>query len=435
MDFFDRLFDPLVPLLGVGVVNLLIALIILIAGYIIAKLIERAVVALLGRTDLDDRVARAMDSSPDAEPSVERSVGRFVFYLIMLFALIAAFDRLGLNFIVEPLNQLIASIIAFIPNLIAAVVILAVGYVLARVVKGLVTQLARGLGADRLARRVGLGLSLSQLAGTLVYALVLIPAIIAALNALEIEAISEPATQMLQTFLNAIPALFGAALLLVIAYFVGRVVADIISDLLAGLGFNQFVERLGLSRIAPATPGMAMPVTRTPAEIVGTIVLVAVMLFAAMEAARLVEFDFLAEIIATFLAFGGRLLLALVILAIGFYLANLARDLVLSSGGKYAGLTARLARWAVLIFTAAIALKQLGVADTIINLAFGLTLGAIALAAALAFGLGARDVAGHETERLVNDLRSNPPPPPPRTGPSMPPPEATIPPDPDAPQL
>jgi len=414
MDFFDRLFDPLVPVLGVGVVNLLIALIILIVGYIIAKLIERAVIALLERTGIDDRLARAMDSSPDAEPSVERATGRFVFYLIMLFVLIAFFRRLGLGFITDPLNQLIAEIAAFVPNLIAAIIIVAVGYLLARIVRGLVTQLARGLGADRLARRVGLGLSLSQLIGTLVYALILIPAIIAALNALEIQAISEPASQMLQTFLNAIPALFGAGLLLVVAYFVGRVVADIVSDLLAGLGFNQYTERFGLSRVTAETTA------RTPAEVVGSLVLVAIMLFAAMEAARLIGFVFLATIIADFLAFGGRLLLALIILAIGFYLANLARELVLSSGGKYAGLTARLARWAVLIFSGAIALKQLGVADAIINLAFGLTLGAIALALALAFGLGARDVAGREAERLVDDLRSNPPPPPPRTGAAMP---------------
>lgn len=422
MDFFDQLFAPLVPLLGVGVVNLLIALIILIGGYIVAKLIERAVIAILSRTSLDDRLARAMESDPATEPSVERAIARFVFYLIMLFVLIAAFRRLGLDFITEPLNQLIAEMAAFIPNLIAAIIIVAVGYLLARIVRGLVTQLARGLGADRLARRLGLGLSLSQIIGVLLYALILIPAIIAALNALQIEAISGPATQMLETFLSAIPALFGAALLLIIAYFVGRLVAEIVTDLLSGMGFNQFAERMGLAQIASQTTTV-----RTPAEIVGTIVLTAIMLFAAMEAARLIEFVFLATIIAEFLAFGGRLLLAIIILGIGVYLANLARDLLLGSGGKNATLTAQLARWTVLIFSAAIALRQLGVADDIINLAFGLTLGAIAVAAALAFGLGARDVAGREAERFVNDLRRSPPEPPRPTG--------TIPRDPEMPEL
>lgn len=418
MDILDPLFAPLVPILGAGVVNLLIAVIILVVGYIIAKLIERAVIAVLERTDVDNRLARAMESDPEAEPSVERAIAKFVFYLIMLFVLIAFFRRLGLDFITQPLNQLIASFVAFLPNLIAAAVILGVGYILARIARGLVTQLSRGLGADRLARRVGLGLSLSQLLGVLVYALILIPVIIAALNALDIEAISGPATQMLETFLNAIPGLFGAALLLIIAYFVARVIADIVADLLAGMGFNSLAQRLGLSRITAETaPG------RTPSEIAGFIVLVAIMLFAAMEAARLLGFLFLATIIADFLAFGGRLLLALIIFGIGAYLANLASDLVLSSGGRNAGLTARLARWAILLFSAAIALQQLGVADEIITLAFGLTLGAIAVAAALAFGLGARDVAGREAERLVDDLRSNPPEPPRPTGEAPPDPD------------
>lgn len=424
MDFFDQLFSPLVPILGVGVVNFLIALIILIVGYIIAKLVERAVVAVLMRTDLDNRLARAMNSDPEVEPSVERALARFVFYLIMLFVLIAFFRRLGLDFITAPLNQLIASFVLFLPNLVGAIVIVAVGYLLARIARGLVTQLARGLGADRLAQRVGLGLSLSQLLGVLVYALILIPAIIAALNALEIDAISGPATRMLETFLNAIPGLFGAAFLLAIAYFVGRIIADIVADIVAGMGFNQFAQRMGLTRLTEQAT-----VVRTPAEIVGAIVLVAIMAFASIEAARLLNFDLLASIIAQFLAFGGRLLLAVVIFAIGAYLAGLARDLILGSGGRNAGLMARLAYWAVIIFTGAIALKQLGVADAIINLAFGLTLGAIAVAFALAFGLGARDVAGREAERLVDDLRSNPPEPPRPTG--DPKPDPIIPPDSD----
>ncbi len=416
MDFFDQLFSPLVPILGVGVVNFIIALIILIFGYVLAKLVERAVLAILTRTNLDNRLARAMDSDPATEPSVERAIARFIFYLLMLFVLIAFFRRLGLDFITDPLNRLIVSFADFLPQLIAAVIILAVGYLLARIVRGLVTQLARGLGADRLAQRVGLGLSLSQLLGALVYALILIPAIIAALNALEIEAISGPATRMLETFLTALPALFGAAVLLLIAYFVGRVIADIIADLLAGMGFDRLAARLGFVRLAAQTQ-----TSQSPSRLVAGLALLAIMLFAAMEAARLLGFIFLANIIADFLAFGGRLILAMVIFGIGLYLANLAYDLIRGSGGRNATLMGQLARWALLIFSGAIALQQLGVADEIINLAFGLTLGAIALAFALAFGLGARDVAGREAERLADDLRSNPPEPPRPTAPTVPP--------------
>jgi hypothetical protein len=407
MDFLDELFAPLVPVIGPGLTNILIALLILGIGYVIAKLVELVVVAILRRTSLDDRLARAMGSDPEREMSVEQATGRLVFYIIMLVVLLAFFQRLNLNYLTDPLNRLLVQIVDFIPNLIAAGLILFVGYILARILRGLVTNIAAGLGAERLASRVGLNLSLSRLIGTLVYALILLPAIIAALNALDIEAISTPAMAMLQTMLDAIPGIFGAALLLIVTYFVGRVIADIVADLLAGLGFDDLVSRLGFYNTTTAVAG------RTPSQVAGLLLLVAIMLFAAMEAASLLRFEILATLIAQVIAFGGRLLLALVIVGLGIYLANLAREVVLNSGSRYAVLLSQLARWAILIFTGAIALRHLGVADEIINLAFGLLLGAIAVAAALAFGLGGREIAGRETERLLQRARTSPPPPPP----------------------
>lgn len=414
MDFLDELFAPLAAEVGPGLTNLLIALLILGIGYVFAKLMERLVAALLNRTNLDNRLARSMGSTPTQEPSVEQAIARLVFYLIMLFVLLAVFQRLNWGFITDPLNLLVTRIVDFLPNLIAAAVILAVGYLLARVLRGLVTNIAAGLGAERLGRRLGLNLSLSRLIGTVVYALILIPAIIAALNALDIDAISQPAAAMLQTFLDAIPRIFGAALLLVITYFVGRVIADIVRDLLAGLGFDGWVARLGLYNEATAVT------KRTPSQTAGLLVLVAIMLFAAMEAANLLGFDILAALLAQVIAFAGRLVLALAILALGIYLANLARNVILNSGNRNAGLLAQVARWAILIFAGAIALRQLGVADTIINLAFGLLLGAIAVAAALAFGLGSRELAGREAERMLRDVRTNPPTPPAPTPPAPP---------------
>lgn len=399
MEFLDALTESLNAILGVGLVNLLVALIILIVGYLVAKLIERAIVAILRRTNLDDRLARAVGGEP-AAVSVEEAIGTTIFYVIMLFVLIAFLQQLNLTIVTEPLNNLLNEIFVFLPRLLGAAVILFVGYLLARFLRRLVTNITGRLGVDRLAARVGLARPISNLLGTLVYALILIPTIIAALNALQIEAISAPAATMLQTFLNAIPAVFAAALLLVITYFIARLIAGIVRDLLAGLGFNELVARLGFYRM--------LPTQRPPSEIVATIVLVAIMLFAAIEAANLLGFEILAAIITQFLLFGARVLIAIVVLAIGFYLANLARDLILSSGGENAGLMATIARAAILIFTAAMALRELGLAEDIVNLAFGLTLGAIAVAAALAFGLGSRDIAHREVERLIASVRSEP---------------------------
>jgi hypothetical protein len=103
----------------------------------------------------------------------------------------------------------------------------------------------------------------------------------------------------------------------------------------------------------------------------------------------------------------GQLVLALIILGIGIYLANLARGVVLSAGGENAAFLASVARIAILVLAGAMALRQLGIADDIVNLAFGILLGALGIAAALAFGLGGRDVAGREVERFVKSLRND----------------------------
>ena len=96
----------------------------------------------------------------------------------------------------------------------------------------------------------------------------------------------------------------------------------------------------------------------------------------------------------------------LVILAIGLWLANFVCELVRSSGTPSAPFLASVARVAILTLAFAMALQHMGLADEIINLAFGLLLGAIAVAVALAFGLGARDIAGREVEKWLKSSRT-----------------------------
>src|SRR5688572_10894792 len=167
------------------------------------------------------------------------------------------------------LNQ----VFGYLPNIVAAGLILLVGWFVARIVQRIVTGLLAAAGIDSLADRVGLTQvlgrqSLSGLLGLVVYIFILVPVLISALNALQIEAITRPATNMLDTFLAAIPNIFAAAVVLVIAYVVGRLVSGLLTNLLAGVGFDALPARLGLTR------GLAAAGQRTPSEIVGTLVLV-----------------------------------------------------------------------------------------------------------------------------------------------------------------
>jgi hypothetical protein len=295
-------------------------------------------------------------------------------------------------------------VLGFLPNIFAAGLILVVGWFIARIVQRIVTNLLAAIGADRLSEQVGLATvlgkqRLSGLLGLVVYVLILIPVLIATLDTLALEAITRPAANMLNTILGALPAIFAASLVVTIAYVVGRVVAGLVTNLLTDAGFNAILARLGLGK-EPAEG------ERMPSEIVGYLVLVAILLFAAVEASRLLGFVLLADLVTQFTVFAGQVILGLIIFAIGLYLANLASKTVLASGVAQAGLLALAARVSILVLAGAMALRQMGLANEIINLAFGLLLGAIAVAVALAFGLGGREIAARELEEWLQSVKS-----------------------------
>jgi hypothetical protein len=322
--------------------------------------------------------------------------------LLFLPAILGALQLEGL---LDPVQGMVDEILAFLPNLFAAGLILVVGWFVARIVQQIVTNLLAAVGVDRLSEQVGIATALgkqklSALVGLLLYVLILIPVLIAALDALQLAAITQPASDMLNTILGAFPAIFGAFLVLAIAYIVGRVVSGLITNLLSGVGFDTVLTRLGLGKAAAEGQ-------RTPSDIVGYLVLVAIMFFAAIEALRLLNFDLLAEGLAQFTGFAGQVLLGLIIFAIGLYLANLAARTIQDSGAAQSKLLALAARIAILVLAGAMALRQMGLANEIVNLAFGLLLGAIAVAVALSFGLGGRDIAARELEGWLESIKEN----------------------------
>jgi hypothetical protein len=143
---------------------------------------------------------------------------------------------------------------------------------------------------------------------------------------------------------------------------------------------------------------------RTPSEIVGYLVLVGLMLFATIEAVHLLGFEVLAGLVAEFMVFAGHVLLGLIIFGVGLFLANLAAHTVESRNAAQARLLAVAARVSITVLAAAIALRQMGLANEIITVAFGILLGAVAVAAAIAFGVGSRELAGDVVRRWLEKI-------------------------------
>jgi hypothetical protein len=387
--------------------RLLLAGLLAVLAWIVATVLRTVVGKALGATRLDEKLSQSAGVPPLSE-----TLANVVYWLVLLLFLPAIVGALQIEGLMLPLSDMTADLIGILPNLFAAAVIGLVGFIIARVVRGLVVNLLASTGIDRLSQRSEAteGLRLSELGGVLAFILVIVPTLIAALDALRIEAISAPLTGMLDMFLAAIPNILAAAAILVIAWFIGRIVAELVTRLLASLGFDRLPERLGMGHAfatpaaagatGPAgTPGTATGARLSPSELAGRIALFFVMLFATVEAAHRLGFTGVRDLLETFIAFGADILLGLVILVVGYWLANLAATAIQRANPDNAVGLSRIARVAILGLVLAMGLRAMGVADDIVNLAFGLVLGAVAVAIALAFGLGGRKAAGMVTRR------------------------------------
>ncbi len=378
---------------------------LLAVAWVLATLLRRIVRGALDIAKLDERVGGQAGLEKEKKPALSKTLADAVYWLVFLLFLPNILETLQLQGLLEPVQSLIDRVLTFLPNILAAGVILAAGWFIARIVQRIVTNLLAAVGVDGLGEKVGLAPALgtkrlSGLLGLIVYVFILIPVLISSLNALALEAITRPASNMLGTLLDAIPVIFAAALLLTLAYVVGRLVSGLIVNLLAGAGFNNILARLGLAKEGTKQS------ERAPAGMVGTLILVAIMLFASIEAAGLLGFENLSALLSNFVGFAGQVILGLIVFGVGLFLANVAAQTIRSSSAQQAGLLAVAARVSIIVLAGAIALRQMGLANEIIELAFGLLLGSIAVAAALAFGLGARELAARQVETWLQSLKS-----------------------------
>ncbi|MFN6563546.1 MAG: mechanosensitive ion channel [Nostoc sp. ChiSLP01] len=410
--FLEQLIGFLPKLVGAGI--------LLATAWVLASIVKIITLRLLQTFNLDERLnPQPIDSAPSLNQlSLSESIANALYWFIFLLFLVPILDTLGLREALQPVQALITKILVILPNILAAALIAAVGWFIANVVRRIVTNLLISAGVDHLGSRFGISStagvqSLSSIIGTIVYVLILIPVAIAALDALQIAAISQPAIAMLQQVLNAIPAIFTAIAILIIAYFLGRFVADLVTSILTNLGFNNIFTVLGLAtptrRIVVSTestePTLPPIPTRTPSEIAGIVTLVGIMLFATVAAVNILNIPALTALVSGILVIFGRILAGLVIFAIGLFLANLAFNIITSSGERQAQILGQVARICIITLVSAMALQQIGVASDIVNLAFGLLLGAIAVAIALAFGLGGRDIAREQVQEWLNSFK------------------------------
>ena len=375
--------------------RILAALVLALVAWLLASLVRALITRVLAKTTLDEKLAEHAGMAPLSD-----GLAQTLFWLVILLFVPAVLGALQLQGLLDPLRDMVSKALDILPNAVAALVIGGVGWIVATVLRNLVSNLLRTSGIDDLSQRAGMAetLRLSNVGGLLVFIAVFLPSLIAALDALRIEAISRPATDMLSMFLAAVPHIIAASLILAVTWLVGSFATRLLASLLQTLGFDTLPSRIGL--------GHAFE-DKSASGFVGKVALFFAMLFATVEAANQLGFLQVSDIVATFIRFGGDVLLGSVILVLGFWLAGMAHEAIDRASGPNSRGLARIARFAILGLVVAMGLRAMGIADDIVNLAFGLTLGAIAEAVALSFGLGGREAAGKLMEHWLSKFRQD----------------------------
>ena len=326
--------------------------------------------------------------------SVGMALGRIVSLLVWLFGLLAVLQQLGFDSVITPVQGLLGNFIGYVDNIVFAGAIFFIGSMIARIVRDLVETALSTVNFDKWANRGGVeamtgNSAISKTIGTIVYVLVIIPVAIAALQMLEISAITEPAMNLLNMVFKAIPLIIGSCLLLGLGYVISRWVAGLIRDILPSLGADRAINELGI-----------LPAGRDASGVIATIVTIAIMVFFAIAATNMLGFPQLTNILETVLAQAGNVVFGAVLIAFGVLIANILRNLIADATGP--GIASNVTYWITVGLFVFIGLKQMAIGGMIVDYAFGaLAIGA-AVAFALAFGLGGRDAAG----QALKDLRA-----------------------------
>ncbi|GAA1850289.1 mechanosensitive ion channel [Brevibacterium marinum] len=420
-----------------------LAIVILIVTWILAAIVKWAIGKLVTKIPALQR-----DGSDGRQ--IGKSIGQIGGLIIWLFGLVAVLQLFNLDQVLTPLQGLLGGIFGFLPNLIGAAFIFFIGFVFAKIAKQLVqtalnavdltklTSKFRSLGdratgvADSAtgtapqqnninAQQAAYGQSqqgqpgpgqpghpgepgqqpqpgpqnpnaeanakISSLAGNLVFGIIIIVVAIAALQVLGIAAISQPAQQMLEMFLAAIPAIIAAGILLAIGMVIAKFLGNLLEEVLRGVGTDRAISSLGI-----------VPEGTSASNVITRIVQVAIMIFFAIMATRMLGFPEITNILNEILDLGGSVLFGAAIIAAGFLIAALIGKFITNS------VASKVLRYSAIALFIAMGLRYMGLADSIINLAFGAVVIGGAAAAALAFGLGGRDAAAKMLDRVEDKV-------------------------------
>jgi len=366
------------------------AILVFVVGWLIAILIRKIVHGLMKKTDWDERLLG------NTIVDTNKFVANLVYYLFMVVLLLIVLEMLGLSHVLDPIKHMLTEFFGFVPNIVAAGVIVFLGYVIALFVSNLVKM--AGSFIERLAEKTGYKDTekLIYLIQKLVFIVIFIPSIIQALNALELDAITNPANNILHTLMDAVPNIIGATLIVIIFGIGGKFLSSFLGELFGNIGLDEFGKKLNLFIVSE---------DHSLSNIIANLVYFFIVFFGIVTGIEMLGFERLTEIFHNILNLMGNILFGLFVMVIGNIVASSVHGaLIKTNDNQY---LAGIAKVGIIGLFLAIALRTMGIANSIVELAFGLTLGSLAVTIALAYGLGGREAAGKHMEKILKKFQKD----------------------------
>ena len=319
-------------------------------------------------------------------------IGKLTFLIVFLLFLSPALDALGLESVSKPLIEFTNVFIGYLPNIIAALLLFFLGVFLGKILSKVVTLLLSKTKIDNLGKKFSKAETtprLSVVTGKVINALIVLIATAQALAILNIKAISEPAISIIEAVFGAVPNIILAAIVIAIGLGVAGIVCGFLKNLLDGLGFDSMVARMlpsGTSKFS---------VTALVINIIRGLII----LFIIAQGIEILGLSLLGDIMNAVISYLPMIVKAAVIALVAFFGAGLLES-AMQKAFPEATLAAKIVKVIIYVIAGFMILSQLDFATTIVNYAFIITMVALAIAFALAFGLGGRDFAKNTLARV-----------------------------------
>lgn len=224
------------------------AILVLILAFVVAAIAKSLIEKLLKHTKLADLKRTDKNGQENTGMKTIELIGKLVQLIVFLLFVPGIFEILGMTQVTAPILALLNTVWGYVPNILFAIIILWIGFYIAKLVRELLVPILNKLEVNRLQKIAGIQVNeqgeLSNTLAYIVYVLILIPVIISALSVLNIRAISDPAIAMLSTVFNYIPSILAALIIIVIGWILAKFIGNIITRLIESSGLDAKLAEL-----------------------------------------------------------------------------------------------------------------------------------------------------------------------------------------------